>query len=82
MAVGSASDILTRHYLEIRCGLLDVAAALDRVERARGADQALHDKRMEEIRKGIEIISGSGADRAEKIQMLFSDRYEAGWNKR
>lgn len=81
MAVGTATDILTRHYLEIRCGLLDVAAALDRIERARGADEALHDRRMDELRRAIEIVASSGTDRAERLQMLFSDRYEPGWNK-
>jgi hypothetical protein len=82
MALGTANDILTRHYLEIRCGLLDIAAALDRVSRAAGADAAQKDPRMDEIRKGLEIVSSTGTDRAERIQMLFSDKYVPGWNKR
>lgn len=81
MAVMTAGDILSRHYLEIRCGLLDIAAALDRIERADGADDVRTDPRLEEIRHGIEILAGSGSDRAERIQLLFSDEYISGWNK-
>jgi hypothetical protein len=78
----SASTVLDRVYLEIRCKLLDVAASLDRVARAEGGPSAESDPRLAQIRKGIEILSGGGIDRAEKIQMLFSDPYVPNWNRR
>jgi hypothetical protein len=78
----SASAVLDRVYLEIRCKLLDVAASLDRVARAEGGSGAQFDPRLAEIKQGIDILKGDGTDRAERIQMLFSDAYVPGWNRR
>jgi hypothetical protein len=76
----AAPAVLERVYLEIRCKLLDVAAALDRVARAEGGDRLQADPRLAQIKQGIEILASGGADRAERIQMLFSDPYIANWN--
>jgi hypothetical protein len=78
----TADAVLDRVYLEIRCRLLDIAASLDRIARAEGGDGVQSDPRLAQIRKGIEILSGDGMDRAEKIQMLFSDPYVPNWNRR
>src|SRR5438477_2068725 len=75
-----ASAVLERVYLEIRCKLLDIAASLDRVARAEGGQAAQSDPRLAQIRQGIEILSSAGPDRAERIQMLFSDAYVPNWN--
>jgi hypothetical protein len=77
-----ANTVLDRVYLEIRCKLLDVAASLDRVGRADGGESVQTDPRLAQIHKGIEILSGPGIDRAEQIQMLFSDAYVPNWNRR
>src|SRR5262249_44929030 len=61
---------------------LDVAAALDRIARSEGNDALKADARLTQIRKGIEILSRDGIDRAEQIQMLFSDPYVSNWNRR
>ena len=81
-ASAAADAVLDRVYLEIRCKLLDVAASLDRIARAEGAERVQSDPRLGQIRKGIDILSGAGMDRAEKIQMLFSDPYVPHWNRR
>lgn len=77
----TAADVLERHYLEIRCGLLNLAAALDRIERSDGAAGLRDDGRLRLISRGVEILGSTGDDRAERLQMLFSDEYEAGWNR-
>lgn len=77
----TAGQVLERHYLEIRCGLLDLAAAMDRIERSEGFNLAQDDARLKLIGQAIEILSSDGSDRAERIQMLFSDAYERGWKK-
>src|SRR5437870_1492357 len=77
-----ASAVLDRVYLEIRCKLLDVAASLDRVARAEGGDRLQSEPRLAQIKQGIQILSSGGADRAERIQMLFSDSYIPNWNHR
>ena len=76
-----AQTVLDRHYLELRCGILDLAAMLDRVERSPSAAAQLADPRIELIRKGIEILLTRGTDRAERVQILFSDQYIEGWNR-
>lgn len=78
----SANAVLDRVYLEIRSKLLDIAASLDRVHRAEEAPAIESDPRLVQIAKGIEILSSSGFDRAERIQMLFSDAYIPHWNRR
>lgn len=77
----NARQTLDRHYLEIRCELLNLAAALDRVARGDQADQVGNDPRLREIQQGLEILAGGGTDRAERIQLLFSDPYREGWNR-
>jgi hypothetical protein len=76
-----AQTVLDRHYLELRCGILDLAAMLDRVERSPSAAAQLADSRMDLIRKGIEILLTRGTDRAERVQLLYSDQYIEGWNR-
>ncbi len=77
-----AQSVLDRHYLEIRCRILDLAAMLDRVERSPDASAQLADSRMELIKQGMNILLSSGNDRAERVQLLFSDEYVDGWNRK
>lgn len=67
-----ALDMLSREYLEARCLILEVAAALDRIERGSGAQSALEDPRHGQLQDGIRILLESGTDRAEHVQELFS----------
>ncbi len=77
-----AQSVLDRHYLEIRCRILDLAAMLDRVERSPDASAQLADSRMKLIKQGMNILLSSGNDRAERVQLLFSDEYVDGWNRK
>ncbi|RLS54505.1 MAG: hypothetical protein DWH91_11720 [Planctomycetota bacterium] len=77
--IQSAQQVLDRHYLEIRCGLLDLAAALDRLERSDGFDQTAQDPRLQRVQEGLKIVASAGNDRAERLQMLFSDAYVPQW---
>jgi hypothetical protein len=81
MPVLNARQTLDRHFLEIRCELLNLAAALDRVARSTGADELAGDPRLAGIQQGLQILASEGTDRAERIQLLFSDTYHAGWNR-
>lgn len=78
----TAIQVLDRTYLEVRCKLLDIAACLDRIERAADIDEVSGDLRLVQIREGIALLQAAQADRAERIQMLFSDPYVPGWNRR
>ena len=75
----TAAQILDREFLTIRGKLLEVAAALDRVER--GRDLAGGDPRLEKIRATLAILGKEGVDRAEQLQLIFSLPYDPGWRK-
>ena len=65
----------------VRARLLEVGAALDRIDRADCADAVAGDPRLEKIQRALEILHSRRLRRAEEIQMLFSDEYVAGWNR-
>jgi hypothetical protein len=79
MTTQRAADVLDRHFLELRCGLLDMAAALDRLDRATGAADITSDPRLQRIQQGLAILAGPGPGRGERIQRLFSDDYDPRW---
>jgi hypothetical protein len=74
-----ASECLDREFLEIRARLLQTAAALDRIERATG--DVASDPRLAKIAEALSVLAGRGSDRAERIQLIFSRRYEENWTK-
>ena len=77
--VTTAAQILDREFLTIRGKLLEVAAALDRIERGQGP--AAGDPRLEKIRAALAILGREGPDRAEQLQLVFSLPYEPAWRK-
>jgi hypothetical protein len=78
----SAPDVLDQVFLEMRAKLLEVGASLDRIHRSDRANDVAKDPRLGQIREGIAILNSGGFDRAERIQMLFSDAYDPGWKKK
>lgn len=75
----NSTQILDREFLVIRAKILEVAAALDRIERAEG--DASSDSRIKLLADAIDVIATKHADpiRAEKIQLLFSRQYDENW---
>lgn len=78
----TARQILDRHYLEIRSKILDLAASLDRIELAADKASVQDDPRLAKLQSGIKLLLSNTADRAEQVQMLFSDAYTPGWLKK
>lgn len=78
----SARDVLDTAFLEVRAKLLEVGASLDRIHRSDGVADVTKDPRLSQIREGIAILNSGGFDRAERIQMLFSDAYDPDWRKK
>jgi hypothetical protein len=72
-----APETLNREFLPIRAKLLEIAAALDRLERAEGSVD--DDRRMQWIRAAMAVIADGEPARAERLQMVFSLPYQAGW---
>ncbi len=79
MATRAAIEVLNREFLEVRCKLLELAAAMDRLDRATGS--VGDDPRLTKIREALEVIGDERGDRAEQIQLIFSRPYHDGWQR-
>jgi hypothetical protein len=75
----NAKAILDRQFLEMRCKLIELAAGFDRLDRASGAGEIAADPRLAQLRRGLAMLTDGEGDRAGRIQMLFSDEYDADW---
>lgn len=75
----TAIDSLNRDFLDMRSRLLDLAAALDRVDGAQEPHVARGDPRMSKLLEGLRILAEGRPERAERVQKVFSQAYEEGW---
>lgn len=62
-------QVLDLYFMDARSKLIDLAAFVDRVERASGDD----DFRMKAFRDAVKELSGSGPERARQVLLAFSD---------
>lgn len=71
----TAEEVLDKYFLDARCMLLEVAATLDRYDRAGPSGG---DPRLEKLHEAISIVADrrAAADRAERLLTLFSDPVE------
>jgi hypothetical protein len=76
----SAQEILEQNFLQMRCLILDLAAALDRIDRAEGSETIENHQQMKLLQGGIDLLKENGPGRAAQVQLHFSDQYEDGWN--
>ena len=63
------SDVIDRDFLEHRAKLIDIAAFLDRCERAEGTD----DFRLRAIRAAIPLLIDGQSERVRRVLESFSD---------
>ncbi len=75
----SAPEMLEREFLQVRCRLIEIAAAMDRIDRSASPDEAHSDPRMAKLLEGAAILYDGKPDRAKRVQMVFSDAYEDNW---
>ena len=71
----AASRILDEQFLSVRSKLIDLAATLDRLDRAVEGENGSSigsDARIEKIQKAVERLLEAGPGRAEAIQLIFS----------
>lgn len=76
----NAEEVFRHEAPVLRAKLIEVAAALDRIDRAGGAEFLRDDS--EPIRALRELLDAEGGDRAERIQTLYSRAYDAEWRAR
>ena len=75
----TSEQILQREFLDMRAKLLEVAASMDRIDRATG--DVDDDLRMVRIHRALDILGSREDARAEKLQMLFSRAYKEDWRR-
>lgn len=76
-----AQQVLDRDFLEIRAKILELAAALDRLDRAPGRPGINPDRRLAEVRQALETLQVPEPGRAETVQRIFSREYDPEWMK-
>ena len=69
----TAAQVLDLYFVEHRAKLLDVAAMLDRVDRARAVPGAGADYRLAALRRAIGVLVDGRAERARRVLELLSD---------
>jgi hypothetical protein len=79
-----ATAVLDRDFLELRGKILEVAAALDRIDRAPShhASGEAPDRRLAQIRQAMEALLEPGPGRAETVQRIFSLDYDPAWRQK
>jgi hypothetical protein len=73
----SKQDVLEADFLVLRAKILEVAAGLDRFDRANGDWPA--DPRRNRLDEAIRLLQIDEPERAEQVQLLFSRAYDEGW---
>ncbi len=77
----TSEQILQQEYLLARAKILELAATLDRIDRAQGNVE--DHPQMKLLQQGFKILTDSAApaSRAEQVQLLFSRTYAEDWRK-
>ena len=70
-----AKTLLELQFHEMRWRLLSLAADFDRLDRAGGLGD-LDDERLDQLHRAAEVVFGDEPDRAEQVQLIFSDLTE------
>ncbi len=76
----NAPEVLDREWLTVRARLIQVAAALDRIDRADGS--VADDSRIEQIGQALALLAHEHGNRAEQLQLAFSLPYNPQWRER
>jgi hypothetical protein len=62
-------QVLDLYFMDARSKLIDLAAFIDRVERAEGQD----DFRMKALREALKQLSSGNEEKARQVLLAFSD---------
>lgn len=76
----AATVVFDQELLPIRAKLLEVAAALDRIDRASGSVGT--DPRRTQVQAAIQVLLRPEDDRAEQVQLIFSRPYADDWREK
>ncbi|HTX55091.1 MAG TPA: hypothetical protein VMD08_16925 [Candidatus Baltobacteraceae bacterium] len=69
----SHKQVADMYFLEMRAKLLDIAAFMDRLDRAHDAETASPDFRVDALRRGCQELLAAGPGRTARIHLCLSD---------
>jgi hypothetical protein len=69
--------VLEQEFLPLRAKILEIAAGLDRLDRATAAGD--DGGRRERLEKAIQLLLSDEPTRAARVQLLFSRDYDEDW---
>ncbi len=76
----SPREVIDAYYLDVRCKVLEIAAILDRHDRAaaQAPEEAGGDPRLARCHEALALLNAPQLtpNRAEQIALIFSDRSE------
>jgi hypothetical protein len=75
----TSDAVLEQEFLPLRAKVLEIAAGLDRLDRASGDSRS--DERRQRLERAIRLLLGEAPTRAEQVQLLFSREYDDAWRK-
>lgn len=77
MAERSAAQIVADEFMIARAKIVELAATLDRIERASGnVDDS---KNMQLLVQGMHILIDDQVEKAKRVQLLMSRDYDPNW---
>jgi hypothetical protein len=77
-----ATEVLDHDFFEARCKILEIAATLDRIDRAPARHGEHPDARLSQLRQALEALVEPGPGRAETIQRIFSLEFDPAWREK
>ena len=75
----TSEAVLDQEYLPVRAKILEIAASLDRIQRA--ADYVADAPQLKQLQAAIESLLEDEPGRAERVQLLFSRPYDQRWRE-
>jgi len=73
----TAEQIIADEFMIARAKIVELAATLDRIERAKG-DVEDH-KNMQLLVQGMHILCDDEVEKAKRVQLLMSRHYDPKW---
>ncbi|MEM9352829.1 MAG: hypothetical protein AAGA92_07430 [Planctomycetota bacterium] len=72
------AEVLQTELLPLRAKALEIAAGLDRLDRADG--QSVDDQ-LQQLRQALAVLLEDAPNRAERVQLIFSRQYDPAWRQ-
>lgn len=78
----NAEQVIEQEFLQVRAKILEIAAFLDRLESdgAKSVSRA-NEERLKLLRAGCELLLDPEPDKAARVQLHFSRKFDDDWRK-